>query len=197
MHSHKCDFKINIASQWPLTEQVKSKNTWSEWKSGEDQTPLQYSVSISFVKRHYLTARCICRKYNVPNYSSDLFLGIEGQSIFRVSQKSALTGNMWDHTEIKEEIHSIHPNITIIGLENNRIINTKPLRMNSTVEEISDWISWLSADLFTPVEEEKSLGILPDLILVVFWTSDIFLDQLWYMMQPLQSPFQAFFSIIL
>lgn len=48
---------------------------------------------------------------------------------------------MCDHTEIKEEIHSVHPNITIIGLENNRIINTKPLRINSTVKEICDCIS--------------------------------------------------------
>lgn len=136
-----------------LLSKEKNKNILFELRSGENQTPFWYSASISFVKKHYLTARCICRKYNVPNYSSDLFLSTEGQSICRVSQKSSLTGNMWDHTEIKEEIHPIHPNITIIGLENNRIINTKPLRINSTVEEICDSISWLSADLFTPIEK--------------------------------------------
>lgn len=183
MQSHKCDLKINVASQWPLTEQVKSKKTWFEWKSGEHQTSLQYSISINFLRRHYLTARCICRKYNVPNHSGDLFLSMEGQSICKVSQKSSLTGNMWDHTEIKEEIHSIHPNITIIGLENNRIINTKPLRINSTVEEICDWISWLSADLFTPVEEQESFGVLLDLIWMVFqmWFFFYF-NQLWPML---------------
>lgn len=160
-----------MATYWASKKQKYM--TWMEIRWGSNN-----SVSMSFVKRHYLTARCICKKYNVPNYSSNLFLSIEGQSICRVSQKSSLTGNMWDHTEIKEEIHSIHPNITIIGLENNRIINTKPLRINSTVEEICDWISWLSADLFTPVEEQESFGALPDLIWVVWFS----FYQLWHMM---------------
>lgn len=136
------------------------------WRYNQEQ-----SIGLSYIIPQVLTQEPLSsgKMHNLENILSitilmDLFFFKYWRTnTCRVSQESSLTGNMWDHTEIKEEIYSIHPNITIIGLENNRIINTKLLRINSTVEEICGWIIWLSADLCTWPEEQESFGIFPDL----------------------------------